>query len=136
MLRPMSGSGRNSDRYNALMTANIQNRPSASQVALLCTVGYCAVAAAFIGMSFRNVQSPSQGIVWFGLALLITLPGSIVVAMLSNLLIHLSSYGMEYGFTVCAAINAIAIFVIIKKLLQLLRGRSGTEEIDTPPTPI
>lgn len=66
---------------------------------------------------YLNFQSPRSWSLTL-VAIILTLPWSIVVILLGFLLIHLSIYGMEYGFVVGALLNLIFIFIIGLRLAR------------------
>jgi hypothetical protein len=68
-------------------------------------------------VSCLSFTSP-QSLLLYLLAILLTLPWSIVVAYLGFLLIHISTHGMDYGFIVGAALNTLSLFVLGRKLAK------------------
>jgi hypothetical protein len=48
---------------------------------------------------------------WSKASLLLTMPWSIGIAFIAFGLIHISSYGLEYGFTFCALLNTVIFYL-------------------------
>ncbi len=53
---------------------------------------------------------------WSSASFNLTLPWSIGVLIIGFGLIHMSSYGLEYGFTYCAILNTIILYFLGKRL--------------------
>jgi hypothetical protein len=80
---------------------------------------YGLVTAVVLYLSFMAPQSK----LLFLAAILLTLPWSIVVGFLGFLLIHLSTYGMHYGFMIGAILNALFLFLLGRTLAKAKESR-------------
>jgi hypothetical protein len=82
-----------------------------SNLGLLMAGSYGLVTVVVLCLGFLTPHS----LPLYFTAVLLTLPWSIVVVILGFLLIHLSTYGMDYGFMVGAVLNALSLFLLGRK---------------------
>ena len=69
---------------------------------------YSLIMAVVLYFAFQ----PLRSVFWFWASGVLTLPWSMGVGLLGFLLIHITSNGMEYGFAVCAVLNAVMLYRI------------------------
>jgi hypothetical protein len=69
---------------------------------------YALVSSVVLYFDFQSLDSDYWG--WASLVL--TLPWSMGIVFIGFLLIHISPYGMEYGFALCALLNAGILYLI------------------------
>jgi hypothetical protein len=79
-----------------------------SKFGLAISAGYGIVAFAALCFSMLHPHD----FVWSLPLMVLTLPWSIVVVLLGFLLIHIDSFGMEYGFAVGALANCIILYFV------------------------
>lgn len=92
-----------------------------SKLGLLLSAGYGLCVSLVLVIHF---SAPDNKFSFLTLVLM-TLPGSIAVVFLGFLLIHLSSYGMEYGFVLCAVANCLVLYFIGAALSSYWHHRPG-----------
>lgn len=85
-----------------------------SKLGLIIAGSYLLIAAIVLSLNFRTPQSS----ILTALTIILTAPWSLAVIFLGFLLIHISTHGMDYGFMVGTAINALLLYFLVNKRVQ------------------
>ena len=84
-----------------------------SKLDVILAGGYALISSVVLYFDFQSLGSNF----WSWASLVLTLPWSVGVVFIGFLLIHISSYGMEYGLVLCAAMNT-GIFYLVGRLIS------------------
>jgi predicted RND superfamily exporter protein len=79
-----------------------------SNLGVMLAGSYALLMLVVLFFDFRSLDSDF----WSWASVVLTLPWSLGVVGIGFLLIHISSYGMEYGFALGAMLNTIIFYAV------------------------
>jgi hypothetical protein len=78
-----------------------------SKLGLILASTYALIMTIVLYFDFQSVGNNF----WSNASLWLTMPWSVGVIFIGFGLIHISSYGLEYGFTFCALLNTVIFYL-------------------------
>ena len=92
-----------------------------SKLGMILAGCYALLTSVVLYFDFQSLGSNF----WNWASLVLTLPWSVGVVFVGFLLIHMSSYGMEYGFAFCGVLNTIILYFVGNLFSRWFKNQSN-----------